>query len=64
MLLNGMTWRFDEESRDKGGDWVPALTAVWDAATALLLEDDLESEADYRSSMEWLSEACGSGHLP
>tara|TARA_B100001996_G_scaffold108437_1_gene81896 strand:+ start:494 stop:2203 length:1710 start_codon:yes stop_codon:yes gene_type:complete len=57
-------WRFDEESRDKGGDWVPALTAVWDAATALLLEDDLESEADYRSSMEWLSEACGSGHLP
>jgi len=56
-------WRFDEESRDKGGDWVPALTAVWDAAQALLLEDDLESEADYRSSMEWLAEVSGSGPL-
>ena len=56
-------WRFDEESRDKGGDWVPALTAVWDAAKALLLEDDMESKADYRSSMEWLAEASGSGPL-
>ena len=25
-------WRFDEDSRDKGGDWVPALQALWDAA--------------------------------
>ena len=57
-------WRFDEESRDKGGDWVPALTAVWDAAQALLLDDDLDSEADYRSSMGWLAEVSGSGHLP
>jgi hypothetical protein len=57
-------WRFDEESRDKGGDWVPALTAVWDAAQALLLEDDLESETDYRSSMGWLAEVSGSGPLP
>jgi len=56
-------WRFDEESRDKGGDWVPALTAVWDAAKALLLEDDLDSVADYRSSMEWLAEVSGSGPL-
>jgi hypothetical protein len=56
-------WRFDEESRDKGGDWVPALTAVWDAAKALLLEDDLDSVADYRSSMEWLAEVSGSGSL-
>ena len=57
-------WRFDEESRDKGGDGVPALTAVWDAAKALLLEDDLDSVADYRSSMEWLAEVSGSGSLP
>ena len=57
-------WRFDEESRDKGGDWGPALTAVWDAAKALLLEDDLDSVADYRSSMEWLAEVSGSGSLP
>ena len=57
-------WRFDEESRDKGGDWVPALTAVWDAAQALLMEDDLESVTDYRSSMGWLAEVSGSGPLP
>ena len=57
-------WRFDEESRDKGGDWVPALTAVWDAAKALLLEDDLDSVTDYRSSMEWLAEVSGSGTIP
>ncbi len=56
-------WRFDEGSRDKGGDWVPALTALWDAAKSLLLEDDLDSEADYKSSMEWLSEVSGSGPL-
>lgn len=56
-------WRFDEGSRDKGGDWVPALTALWDAAKSLLLEDDLDSKADYKSSMEWLSEVSGSGPL-
>ena len=43
---------------------MPALTAVWDAAKALLLEDDLDSVADYRSSMEWLAEVSGSGSLP
>ena len=54
------SWRFDEESRDKGGDWVPALRALWDAATSLLLEDDMESVSDYVSSMEWLAEVSGS----
>jgi hypothetical protein len=57
-------WRFDEESRDKGGDWVPALRALWDAAQTLLLEDDLSTDADYRSSMEWLREVSGAGPLP
>ncbi len=57
-------WRFDEESRDKGGDWVPALRALWDSARALLLEDDAQSEKDYRSAMGWLGEVCGSGPLP
>ena len=56
-------WRFDDESRDKGGDWVPALRALWDAAEALLLEDDLEAQSDYRSAMEWLAEVSGSGSL-
>ena len=57
------SWRFDEESRDKGGDWVPALRALWDAATSLLLEDDMESVSDYVSSMEWLAEVSGSGPI-
>ncbi len=57
------SWRFDEESRDKGGDWVPALRALWDAAISLLVEDDMESVSDYVSSMEWLAEVSGSGPL-
>ena len=57
-------WRFDEGSRDKGGDWVPALQALWDAADSLLLKDDLKAEEDYRSSMAWLAEVSGSGPLP
>ena len=58
------SWRFDEDSRDKGGDWVPALRALWDAAECLLLQDDLASEGDYRSAMVWLGEISGSGPLP
>ncbi|MEE2629658.1 MAG: hypothetical protein VX492_02230 [Candidatus Thermoplasmatota archaeon] len=57
-------WRFDEESRDKGGDWVPALQSLWDAADSLLLNDNLEAEQDYRTSMGWLAEVSGSGPLP
>ena len=52
-------WRFDEDSRDKGGDWVPALQALWDAASELLLNDNLDSAQDYESSMKWLAEATG-----
>jgi hypothetical protein len=57
-------WRFDEDSRDKGGDWVPALQSLWDAADALLLKDDLEAVEDYRAAMGWLAEVSGSGPLP
>ena len=57
-------WRFEEGSRDKGGDWVPALRALWDAAESLLLKDDLGAEQDYRASMGWLAEVSGSGPLP
>ena len=56
-------WRFDEDSRDKGGDWVPALKALWDSAEALLLRDDLAAEADYSSAMSWLAEISGTGPL-
>ena len=52
-------WRFDEDSRDKGGDWVPALRALWDAASELLLKDNLDAAQDYESSMNWLAEITG-----
>ena len=57
-------WRFDEASRDKGGDWVPAMTALWDAADALLLKDDLEAQEDYVAAMNWLAESSGTSGLP
>jgi hypothetical protein len=57
-------WRFDESSRDKGGDWVPALQALWDAAEDLLLNDNKDAVQDYQAAMRWLSEASGSGSLP
>ena len=52
-------WRFDEDSRDKGGDWVPALQALWDAASELLLNDNLDAAQDYESSMKCLAEVTG-----
>ena len=52
-------WRFDESIRDKGGDWVPALQALWDAAEDLLLNDIDEAEEDYRNAMKWLAESSG-----
>ncbi len=52
-------WRFDESSRDKGGDWVPALQALWDAAEDLLLKDNLDAIEDYRAAMGWLTEVTG-----
>ena len=56
-------WRFDEDSRDKGGDWVPALRALWDAASELLLNDNLDAAQDYESAMNWLAEVSGSGPI-
>ena len=52
-------WRFDESIRDKGGDWVPALQALWDAAEDLLLNDIEEAEEDYTNAMKCLAESCG-----
>ncbi len=57
-------WRFDEASRDKGGDWVPALRALWDAAEDLLLKDNLDAARDYEAAMRWLAEASGAGPMP
>ena len=43
----------------KGGDWVPAMTALWDAADSLLNKDDLDAKEDYVNSMNWLAEVSG-----
>ena len=56
-------WRFDEASRDKGGDWVPAMTAHWDAADSLLNQDILDAKEDYVNSMKWLAEVSGAGAI-
>ena len=56
-------WRFDEASRDKGGDWVPAMTALWDAADSLLNQDILDAKEDYVNSMKWLAEVSGAGAI-
>ena len=51
-------WRFDKESRDKGGDWVPYLSALYDAGMSILNTDD-GSEQEYRAAMIALASACG-----
>jgi len=42
-------WHFDSDSRDKGGDWVPALKALYDASE-VLVEDG--SSDDYIEAMK------------
>jgi hypothetical protein len=56
-------WRFDQASRDKGGDWTPALAALWKAADALLLKDDLDAKSNYVEAMKQLAEASGTSGL-
>lgn len=56
-------WRFDQASRDKGGDWTPALAALWKAADALLLKDDLDAKSSYVEAMKQLAEASGTSGL-
>ena len=57
------SWRFDQASRDKGGDWTPALAALWKAADALLLKDDLDAKSSYVEAMKQLAEASGTSGL-
>ena len=56
-------WRFDQASRDKGGDWTPALAALWKAADALLLKDNLDAKSGYIEAMKQLAEASGTSGL-
>ena len=43
--------------------WVPAMTALWDAADSLLNKDDLAAKEDYVNSMNWLAEVSGAGPI-
>ena len=51
-------WRFDKESRDKGGDWVPYLSTLYEEGM-LLLNDQGGSQAAYEEAMRSLASACG-----
>ena len=52
------SWRFDGDSKDKGGDWVPFLSTLYEEGIGLL-EGDKSSSEGYRNAMEDLSSACG-----
>ena len=52
------SWRFDSDSKDKGGDWVPFLSRLYKEGTGLL-EGGEGSPDGYKSAMEDLSSACG-----
>ena len=52
------SWRVDRESKDKGGDWVPFLTRLYEEGVSLL-GDGKSSPEGYKDAMEDLSSACG-----
>ena len=49
-------WHFDSDARDKGGDWVPALKALYEAS-AVLAEGG--SSDDYVEAMREFSTRSG-----
>ena len=52
------SWRFDGDSKDKGGDWVPFLSTLYEEGIGLL-EGGKSSPEGYKNAMEDLSSACG-----
>ena len=54
-------WHFDSDSRDKGGDWVPTLTALWQASEALVDGNSKpkKSRATYVKAMKKFAESSG-----
>ena len=52
-------WRFDEASRDKGGDWVPAMTALWDAADSFTKQRRPRCKRRLRQFYELVSRSIG-----
>ena len=52
------SWRFDGDSKDKGGDWVPFLSRLYEEGVSLL-EGGRSSPEGYKEAMVDLSSACG-----
>ena len=52
------SWRFDGDSKDKGGDWVPFLSKLYEEGIGLL-EGSESSPKGYKDAMGDLSSACG-----
>ena len=49
-------WHFDSDARDKGGDWVPAVEALWKASEQVA---DGGGVTDYIEAMEHLRKSSG-----
>lgn len=54
-------WHFDSDSRDKGGDWVPTLAALWQASEALVTSKSKQKKAriNYVKAMKVFGESSG-----
>ena len=52
----GEAWHYEPTVRDKGGDWVPALKALWDASGLVIEKSDIES---YVEAMKKLRQVAG-----
>jgi hypothetical protein len=50
------SWHYEQTVRDKGGDWVPNLKALWDASKLVIEEGEVES---YLEAMEKLRNSTG-----
>jgi hypothetical protein len=52
-------WHFEQQTRDLGGDWVPALSKLWLAGQAILTQEKDSPTADYVAAMETLRATVG-----
>ncbi len=53
---DGEAWHYEASVRDRGGDWVPALSSLWQASESVVSEGDKEG---YLKSMRELHSATG-----
>lgn len=53
---DGEAWHYEASVRDKGGDWIPALSALWSASEGIVNGEGVD---EYVSAMEELHSATG-----